>query len=753
MGGITDSWGERSDESLSPTTLSALPSEVESLALSQPGAATCAPVELDWLAPPPQPGEIGRLGTYRILEILGSGGMGIVFRAEDTQLLRPVALKVLLPSRTDMDIARQRFLREGRAAAAIKHDHVITIYQVGEDGGVPFLAMELLKGESLEDRLERQGQLPVPEVLRIGREIALGLSAAHAQDLIHRDIKPANIWLEGEADRVKILDFGLARVGGEAQLTRTGIVVGTPAYMAPEQAAGKDIDARCDLFSLGAVLYRLVTGELPFKAADPLGLLIAIASDTPVPPWEINPAVPQALSELILSLLAKDRRYRPASARAVIDALESIEIEPDPASIGPTEDTDHLPQSVKRAPFQETIVLPSEQPSRGSKSWRAAGLCIALFLLALAAGWLFLQNKVPASLAGWLHLRNRVPASLDELRLTDVPAALLKAAGNGDPNKAPEGLVAVWPVAMPETPVTALAFSLDSKLLACGTRQGKVRLLAVPTGEKIGSFPAHARLIQQIAFHPDGQVLATSANDGQVRLWSIDGLERTESFAAADGDSRPLAFSFDGKILATGSRGEMGGGLQLHPMMAGTPMPPPRDSQFGVSALAFSSRGLLAAGDADLETVRFWDPSTGAALYSVSPPPGETASSLAFSPDGTQLAGTFVSTNIVRVWSAATGQELRLLECTPRLHHGRGRQQVAFSPDNRTLAAVTSSGVIRLWDLSTDRPARVIRVSPAVSQVDQIAFSPDGRHLATANNNGTVYILRLGDSSKHARGS
>jgi WD40 repeat protein/tRNA A-37 threonylcarbamoyl transferase component Bud32 len=741
MGGISDSWGERgnSDECLSPPT-STLTSKVESLALSQPGPATCAPVELDWLAPPQQPGEMGRLGPYRVLGILGSGGMGIVFRAEDTQLQRPVALKALLPSRSDMGLARLRFLREGRAAAAIKHDHVITIYQVGEDGGVPFLAMELLTGESLEDRLARQGRLPVADVLRIGRETALGLSAAHAQDMIHRDIKPANIWLEGEAGRVKILDFGLARVGGEVQLTRTGIVVGTPAYMSPEQAAGKDVDARCDLFSLGAVLYRLVTGELPFKGDDPLGLLIAIGNDVPVPPWEINPAVPEPLSELILRLLAKDRRYRPVSAKAVIDALESIE--PDSASIGLTEDTDPLLQAVEGAQSPETVVTPCEQPPRRRKSSLAVGLFIAVFVLTLTAGWLLLRDA--AGLA-----KNKVPACLDDLRLKDVPAPLLRAAGNGNPDKAPEGLVAVWPVAEPKTPVTALAFSPDGKLLACGTSKGRVRLLAVPTGERVGLFSAHTRMIQQIAFHRDGELLATSANDGQVRLWSIDGLARTESFPAADGDSRPMAFSFDGKMLATGSRGEKGGCLQLHPMMPGTPTPPElRDSQFGVAALAFSSAGLLAAGDADRKTIRFWDPSTGTALYSVSPLPGETASSLAFSPDGTQLAGTFVSTNSVRVWSAATGEQLRLLESTPRLHKGRSRQQVAIGPDNRTLAAVTGTGVICLWDLSTDKPAKVIRVSPAVSQVEQIAFSPDGRHLATANNNGTVYILRLGDSSK-----
>jgi eukaryotic-like serine/threonine-protein kinase len=743
MSGNSDSWGERENtvDVLSPPTSSALPSKVEALKLSEPGPAPCAPVEWDWLAPPQQPEEMGRLGPYRVLDILGKGGMGVVFRAEDTQLQRPVALKVLLPSLTDSDIARERFLREGRAAAAIKHDHVVTIYHVGEDGGVPFLAMELLKGESLEDRLKRQGRLSVADVLRIGREIALGLSAAHAQDMIHRDIKPANVWLEGEAGRVKILDFGLARVGGEVQITQitgTGIGVGTPSYMSLEQAAGKDIDARCDLFSLGAVLYRMATGELPFKGDDPLSVLWALANNSPVPPWEINPALPQALCELILSLLAKDRRYRPASAKAVIDALETIE--PDPASIGPTEDTDPLVQSVESAQPPEKIGILREQPPRRRKSWLAVGLFLAGFVLALAAGWLLLQGGL---------FKNKVPACLDDLRPKDVPAALLRAAGNGDPKKAPEGLVAVWPVATSKTPVTALAFSQDGKLLACGTRQGRVRLLAVPTGERVGLFAAHARMIQQIAFHCDGQVLATSANDGQVRLWSIDGLERRESFPAIDGDSRPLAFSFDGKILATGSRGEKGGCLELHAMMPGTPTPPQlRDSQFGVSALAFSSAGLLAASDADRKTVRFWDASTGAALYSVSPEPGATVSSLAFSPDGTQLAGTFVSTNIVRVWSAATGQQLRLLECMPRLHNGRSRQQVAIGPDNRTLAAVTSAGVIRLWDLSTDKPAKVIHVSPAVSQVDQIAFSPDGRHLATANNNGTVYILRLGDSSK-----
>ena len=152
-----------------------------------------------FLAPPERPDEIGRLGPYRVLAVLGQGGMGVVFRAEDPALDRPVALKAMLPGMAAVPTATERFLREAKAAAALKHEHIVTIYQVGEDRGVPFLAMEFLEGEPLDDRLRREGRLPLAEVLRIGREIAVGLAAAHDRGLVHRDIKPANLWLEGPA--------------------------------------------------------------------------------------------------------------------------------------------------------------------------------------------------------------------------------------------------------------------------------------------------------------------------------------------------------------------------------------------------------------------------------------------------------------------------------------------------------------------------------------------------------------------------
>jgi serine/threonine protein kinase len=292
------------------------------------GGAKAVPAKelYDFLAPPQAPGEMGRLGPYRVIKILGAGGMGVVFQAEDPRLKRPVAVKAMKPALASSESARARFTREAIATAAIKHDHIVTIYQVGEDRGVPFLAMEFLEGEALDARLRREGALPVAEVVRIGREVAEGLAAAHQRGLIHRDIKPANIWLEGERRRVKILDFGLARaVAEDAQLTQSGIILGTPAYMAPEQARSEKTDPRSDLFSLGCVLYHLATGTMPFRGKDMMSVLMALAVDTPSPPQQMRAEIPSPLSALIQQLLAKNVHERPASAQEVVQALRQIE--------------------------------------------------------------------------------------------------------------------------------------------------------------------------------------------------------------------------------------------------------------------------------------------------------------------------------------------------------------------------------------------------------------------------------------------
>jgi urea transport system substrate-binding protein len=270
---------------------------------------------------------LGQLGGFKLVRVLGEGGMGVVYEGEDLALHRRVAIKTLRPELID-DAFRARFLREARSTAALKHDHIVTIFQVGQEGDTPFLVMEFLQGETLQTRLERQGWLPVHEAVHIARQVAQGLAAAHAQGLIHRDIKPANIWLETPLDRVKLLDFGLARAAqssGNPQLTAHGHIVGTPGYMAPEQIFGGPLDARTDLYALGCVLFQMVTGKIPHEGADTRQMLEAAATHD-APDLAQTPArVPRPVAELLKQLLARDPQERPMSAEIVAARLKTLE--------------------------------------------------------------------------------------------------------------------------------------------------------------------------------------------------------------------------------------------------------------------------------------------------------------------------------------------------------------------------------------------------------------------------------------------
>lgn len=278
------------------------------------------------LRPPESDDEIGRLGNYRVLRLLAEGGMGTVFLAEDLALHRKAALKVIRPNlERILPGAVERFLREARAMAGIRHDNLVTVYAAGEDEGVAYLAMELLQGETLEARLERTGPLPAAEVVRIGKETAAGLGAVHEAGLIHRDIKPANLWIEAPSGRVKILDFGLVRATrGEDGLTQVGMVVGTPAYLSPEQVRAEPYDHRADLFSLGCVLYRMCTNQVPFPAATPTAQLTAVAVDEAAPIRALNPAIPDELAAVVGHLLDKDPDNRPQSALEVVERLVKV---------------------------------------------------------------------------------------------------------------------------------------------------------------------------------------------------------------------------------------------------------------------------------------------------------------------------------------------------------------------------------------------------------------------------------------------
>ena len=256
-----------------------------------------------------------------MIERVGRGGMGEVFRAMDPALDRVVAVKILAPAMADNPEARRRFLREARAAAAVCHEHVVTIHAVDDSGDLPYLIMQFVAGRSLQEKIDREGPLGLKEILRIGMQVASGLAAAHAQGLVHRDIKPANILLENGVERVKITDFGLARAASDPGLTRSGTIVGTPNYMSPEQARGEAVGPRSDLFSLGGVLYAMATGEPPFAADSAYAVLRRVCDDAPRPIRELNPESPDWLAATIGRLMAKTQEGRFATAEEVAELL------------------------------------------------------------------------------------------------------------------------------------------------------------------------------------------------------------------------------------------------------------------------------------------------------------------------------------------------------------------------------------------------------------------------------------------------
>ena len=279
---------------------------------------------LKMLGAPGHPEMLGRLGRYDIERVIGSGGMGVVLKAHDGELNRPIAVKLLAPHLAHVGAARERFAREGRAAAAVVHEHVVAIYNVESGGPVPYLVMQYVPGRSLQARVDEDGPLGIEEILRIGMQAASGLAAAHRQGLVHRDVKPSNILLENQVERAVLTDFGLARTIDDASLTQTGILAGTPHYMSPEQATGGPIDHRSDLFSLGAVLYFMATGHAPFRATGTLAVLHRICNERHRPVWQLNKDSPDELCDVIDRLLEKKPSRRPASAEAVQQELSDL---------------------------------------------------------------------------------------------------------------------------------------------------------------------------------------------------------------------------------------------------------------------------------------------------------------------------------------------------------------------------------------------------------------------------------------------
>jgi WD40 repeat protein len=704
----------------------------------------------DFLAPPQGPDELGRLAHYRVLRKLGAGGMGVVYLAEDTRLGRRVAVKVVRPELAGFGGARKRFLREACLAASLDHDHVVTVHHVGEERGAPFLVMPLLRGESLEARLAREGALPPAEVVRVGREAAEGLAAAHAAGLVHRDIKPANIWLEergGGPPRVKILDFGLARAADEsASLAPPGLVVGTPAFMAPEQARGEDVDPRCDLFSLGCVLYRAATGRPPFRARS---VAEAAGAGEPPPPDGVNPAVPAALSRIIMQLLARDPAGRPPSARAVADALRAVE---GPAAL----------RGVRRR-----RVL-----------WGAAAAALlalsafAGYRLATPRGTLLVQTDDPnvevIVRRGATVVHDRTTQRRFELRpgdyeieVRELPDGVKLFTKAFTLTRNGKVIVDVrWERAQANLPDRALhaAVPLSGRLEA--GRDFERRLYSTTVPSRPVDVPANdaPALLPGRPLMPQALVLRPARVEGLER-WTV----ALRAGRLLDGQGR-AAYSPDGKRLAVACRdffvrvldAETGEVQRLLPTDGLR-----RDSGDIVAAVAWSPDGRYLA-DCSRRRTRVWDAATwqlrraddvGGATLAWSPAgkylsfvagglavldlatgervvqlPGEHVYAAAWSPDGAKLA--FGDTKgALYVWQPGRGKtEPGQLERFPLA--ADWVSHLAWSPAGDKLAAGLAGGGVLLWDVASQKVSRKLERS------SRPVWSPDGARLATTTDGG-----------------
>jgi WD40 repeat protein len=675
----------------------------------------------DLLEPPQSPDEIGRLGRYRVFGVLGQGGMGVVFRGEDPVLKLPVALKVIKNPGAQPASLRERLLREARGAAALSNDHVVKIWHVDDKCATPFIAMELLKGESLAARLRREPRLPLPLVLQIGREVASGLAAAHAHGLIHRDLKPENIWLEArpEGMRVRILDFGLALDMRAERMTSPGMFLGTAQYTAPEQARGDPTDARSDLFSLGVVLYQISTGKRPFEAKSMMGELSALENRSPPPPREIDPSIPSELSDLIMRLIAKRAQDRPESADELLAKLREMAGTP-------------------------AVSRPRRGFSKGL-AWAAgiAALCLAadLIYLALSTG----KSRQPP--AGAMTYEAAVREGLDQCKDQKEKQGLLWLAralelAPVDDQEAQWYVrmnLAAWSTQQNRVSNAGTGFEVSSSALSPdGSRlfttkkdnQEDAICRDVLAGSMIGS-PMQAGKGRQFAAWPmftaDGLSIFAHSGVGkgpikdEVLLFDVKSGEVKRRFPQPEPIYRFTVSPAADTLLTASLEANPTAQLYLWNVADGKPIGEPVAIPSVAHAVAFSEDGkVFAAGSADGK-VRFWKTATQESLDPILEH-DDRIRSIAFSPDGKSVLT--VSSDLAAIWETTTGRRISTLVKTQNTLTG------AFSRDGRLVAvSQLNSQWVRLFEAATGRPIGppASRLTPGGLYVANfLAFTPNG---------------------------
>lgn len=660
-------------------------------------------LSLDFLDPPTDGAYLGRIAHFDVMRILGRGGMGVVLEAFDSRLQRHVALKVLDPELASDDVARQRFCREARAAASVSHENVVAVHQVERSGEsqIPYLVMQLIAGESLEQRLDRVKSLPLREIVRIGMQAAHGLAAAHAQGLIHRDVKPGNILLEPPEDRVKITDFGLARAAEDVKLTRTGYVSGTPLYMAPEQALGEDPDHRSDLFSLGAILYEMVAGRPPFDGTSALAILKRITDTKHRPLREIVPDVPEWLTYTIDRLLAKKPADRIQTAAQLAELFD-------------------FQWTLMKASSEDVPqVCEIEERKRIIRSRWIAGAIGATFLaLGLYGGSYFAggaRSGTPLNAAGTFPAVIKVPDG--DVTVTETPTTVAAPKSSAEPIAVLSANAgAVWSVGFDNTGTT----------VAMSVEDGSLRLWDVPTKSVKATFNAHAGVIWATQFSADGSVVATAGDEGFIKLWKPSQSEPIRTFKHANA-VRGLATSRDARTLYAGDRD---GVLRIWSLDSDEPVAEARQAKAIYSVALSPDEETLATAGSD-KVVRLWNAKGLTQKLLLEGHTGPVYA-VAFNDDGSRLASVGWDRH-VRIWDTASGQMIRSWEA-----HDGDVWGVAWSPDGTMLASGGHDGALKLWDASGGKLLATYlghRIA-----IHAVAFRQDGKYIASGGRDGAVRI-------------
>jgi WD40 repeat protein len=669
---------------------------------------------------------------YAILRELGRGGMGVVYLARQVKLGRQVALKMILAGGHAGAADLARFRTEAEAVARLQHPHIVQVYEVGEHDGRPFLSLEYCPGGGLDQKLAGT-PLPPVKAAALVETLARATAAAHRASVVHRDLKPANVLLTADGEP-KITDFGLAKKLDEAGQTASNAIVGTPSYMAPEQAGGrKDVGPAADVYALGAILYECLTGRPPFKAATPLDTVLQVVADEPVPPTQLQRKTPRDLETVCLKCLRKQPERRYGGATELADDLRRFQAG-EPIHARPVGRAERAWRWCKRYPAVAALLVLS--------------LAFCLILGVLVSVSVALRQRAVASARDAEQRRREAEEGKRQAQQGKQEAERSKRELEDKKRETDEILYAAGFQLAQREWEAGNTQRVSEQLEDCPPRlrgwewdflHGLVEGAAVLRG--------HGKFVAGVALSPDGRTAATLSHDGTARVWDV--ARQADRFSIPGNPSR-LAIGPDGRRLAVALGAEvqvrdLATGRVLARWSAGKP----------VCGLAFVRGGRQLAVAAVGGSVAFFDPASGAERSRLGrslPFDPQTERMLvrgwgvAFSPDGRRLAQGGGGGK-VRVWDAGSGELL--------LEGAGHRDQVgqpAFSPDGRRLASPGGEGTVRVWDLDGKQPPLTLRGHTGT--VCSVTFSPDGRRLLSGSQDMTARLwdARAGVELRRFRG-